>query len=159
MLYSATTGSFYVRGIHRDIPEDVQPITNARHRELLAAQAGGREIIADARGRPTRARLPSLDERRAAAVAGIKREAASRIDSAAPIWRQLNDAALMSAAAFDEAARGSALFLEALARRSAIDAIRAASDVIEVSIAGLRAQALDAFDPAEDPRWPQEGSA
>ena len=51
-LYSATTGGFYITGVHADIPADAVEITDDRHAELLQEQASGKTIQADSSGVP-----------------------------------------------------------------------------------------------------------
>ena len=54
MLYfSATTLGFYDSNINGDIPVDAVPISSDQHQLLLAGQAAGKIIAADATGRPT----------------------------------------------------------------------------------------------------------
>lgn len=140
LFYSATRG-FLDDQLHADLPADARPITPARHRELLDAQATGASIVAAGNGRP-QVRRASLDDRRAAAVRGVRKQAACRITAIAPIWRQLNDQR-------DPSTAGQARFV-------AIDAIRAASDQIEALIVAADADALEAIDIANHPLWPKD---
>lgn len=53
MLYSKTTGGFYVPEIHGSaIPEDAVEISVEAHVELLAAQSAGKVIVSDKKGLP-----------------------------------------------------------------------------------------------------------
>ncbi len=53
MYFSASTGGFYSVKIHgSNMPADVVNITETDHAELLAGQAAGKVIAADASGRP-----------------------------------------------------------------------------------------------------------
>jgi hypothetical protein len=52
MLFSKTTGGFYVEDLHKDIPSDVIQITEEYWKELHAAQANGQSITASANGYP-----------------------------------------------------------------------------------------------------------
>lgn len=52
MLYSAQTGGFYDQSVHGSIPADAVAISDAEHAALIAAQAGGKVIVADGNGRP-----------------------------------------------------------------------------------------------------------
>ena len=141
IYYSATAHGFFDSAIHTVVPEDAVQIRPARHRQLLAAQSEGAKIEADASGRP-RIRHPLADEKRAALLRQAKREAARRIDAVAPIWRQMND---MRAPGPD-----------ADARFAAIDAIRAASTLIERQIASASADRLAALDIAAHDAWPKD---
>lgn len=52
-FYSSSTGGFYTSEIHgKSMPVDVVAITAADHAALMAAQAGGQMISADADGNP-----------------------------------------------------------------------------------------------------------
>lgn len=54
MFYSANTGGFYDAAIHGDaIPSDAVEITTEEHQALIEGQSKGRQIVADANGRPT----------------------------------------------------------------------------------------------------------
>jgi len=140
--FSAARNGFFDDAIHKALPADAVAITAARHRELLAAQEQG-AAIEPRDGRPAINRpVATVAAHRAALIRRVKREAARRIETAAPIWRQLNDQRAPSPA-------GDARF-------AAIDAIRAASDAIEAQIATLGADALAALDVAAHPLWPQE---
>lgn len=144
IFYSAATPGFFDSDIHAVMPDDAVEITDARHRELLDAQAEGAAI--EPHGGKPRLRRPTVTvtQRRAALVRRIKREAARRIEAIAPIWRQLNDL------------RAPTSSVAALTRFDAIDDIRAASDAIEAEAAALAAEAIDAFDIAAHPLWPTE---
>lgn len=53
MFYSKATGGFYSRKIHGDnMPADVVEITAEQHVALLDGQSSGKQISADADGRP-----------------------------------------------------------------------------------------------------------
>lgn len=145
--YSASLHAFLDDTIHATLPGDAVAITAARHAELLAAQGEGALIIANA-GRPQiRRRTANLTDRRAAMVRQIKREAARRIEAISPIWQQLNDMRLPTPS-------DSAMEPAAAARFTAIDAVRAASDMIEDAIAGATAAQLDLIDISNHPAWP-----
>jgi len=150
IFYSASVGGFLDSDIHSTLPGDAVPITAQDHAALLAGQREGKVIQADGRGYPV-ARTPKVpaDTLRAHLVDLVKREAAHRIELIAPVWRQLNDARDLpqSTGAAREAIE---------ARHAAIDAIRAASDLIEQQIASLGARALASFDPSTSDHWPKE---
>jgi hypothetical protein len=52
MLYSKSTGGFYLADVHADIPADAVEITEAEHAALFAGQSEGKRIVADANGNP-----------------------------------------------------------------------------------------------------------
>ena len=144
LLYSASAGGFFDDAIHRTIPDDALAISPARHRTLLDGQAEGRAIVPGDGGRPVLTRLakPALADLRARAIQRTRREAARRIEHIAPLWRQMND---MRAPGPD-----------ADARFAAIDAIRAASTLIERQIASASAEQLAALDIAAHDAWPKD---
>ncbi|PBN41502.1 hypothetical protein [Sphingobium sp. D43FB] len=141
IYYSATAHGFFDSAIHAVIPEDAVQIRPTRHRQLLAAQAEGARIEADASGKP-RIRHSSVVEKRATLLRQAKREAARRIERLAPIWRQMNDMRAPGP--------------EADARFVAIDAVRAASTLIEQQIASASADQLTALDIAAHDAWPKD---
>lgn len=74
MFYSKTTNGFYDAALHgRAMPADAVEISEATYNALLAGQATGQEIRADASGMPVLAepRRASATERRASAVGAI----------------------------------------------------------------------------------------
>lgn len=143
LYYSASAHGFFDDAVHPQLPADAQPISAARHRELLTAQAEGAAIEAGADGKPRqRRRTVTLPTRRAAAIAQVKREAARRIADVSPDWRQRNDLRAPTPAG--------------VARFVAIDEIRAASDLIEVQIAAAELAELQQLDIAAHPAWPTE---
>lgn len=150
LYYSAGAHGFFDDRIHADLPADAQPVTAARHRELMLAQAAGAAIEAGDNGKP-RLRRPSasIPARRAALIRQVKREASRRITAIAPIWQQLND---MRAASTYPPLIGT----PASARFDAIDAVRTASDAIEAQISAADDAALAAIDIANHPAWPKE---
>ncbi|WP_267382237.1 MULTISPECIES: hypothetical protein [unclassified Sphingomonas] len=159
--YSAATASFYHADVHDALPDDAVQISAGQHARLLAGQASGRSIVAAPNGRPTLSKLtaPKLDELRAGAVRAVKREARRRILAVATIERQSNDNAAIALAAVANLLgnvhddRGATI--AALRRRAAIDAIRAASDRIETTIAKANADDLAALDVMTVPLWPE----
>jgi hypothetical protein len=123
-------------------PAHAVKITQRRHVELLERQAEGFAIVAGKGGKPKIVGRPTNDDaRRAALTRAIKREAARRIEAVAPVWRQIND----SRAPSPEGAR----------RFAQIDAIRAASNAFENTLANLPAAQLEAFRVAAHPLWPE----
>ena len=141
--YSASARGFFHTNLHRSIPDDAVTVTRGFYAKLLAGQAEGHEIVPDKRGRPTLRALRSstLADAQAACVHAIKREAARRINQRMPLWRQINALRNNSDPGFHQ-----------------IDAIRAASNLIEQQIAELtQISALEAFDVASCPLWPDFG--
>lgn len=142
LYFAPSVCGFFSDAVHADIPADAVEISAQDHARLLDQQASGAAIVAGADGFPRANHVTvKLKDRRAARIRQVKREAARRIESIAPLWRQLNDQHAPS----DEGA----------ARFTAIDAIRAASDMIEAEVASLSAAALDALDIARHPLWPE----
>jgi hypothetical protein len=158
MFYSPSAGAFYDPQIHEPgaIPQDAVAITRQRHAELLAGQTAGGRIIAGASGRP---RLDlakaSITDQRAAAMAAIRREASRRIHALAPPHRQINDAALIAEAALQIAMAGETTvdIAPLLARRAAIDALRAAARALISAAATFTSPEAASFDPAADRHW------
>lgn len=160
IYYSAARGGFFHAANHPDLPEDAVRVSRLRHRQLLEAQAQGRQIVANDKGRPVLAAVvpPSLEQLRAQASAAVNAEASRRIKAVATIERQSNDNALIAQAAL-AAATGAAQptgLAEALARRAAIDAIRAASNRIAASIAQMPAANLTDFDATAERLWGED---
>ncbi|MBX9858994.1 MAG: hypothetical protein K2Y20_05300 [Sphingomonas sp.] len=149
IFWSASRRGFFHAGVHH-LPDDAVPISDKRHRDLLAANARGRAIVSGSAGRPRVA--PGEDIAPAArAVQRVKAEARRRILAIAPLHRQSNDNALLAIAAFagymsEEAAA-------ALDRRTRIDAVRAVSNAIEAQLATLSPAQLVDFDPSTHPLW------
>jgi hypothetical protein len=133
--------AFYLS--RKQAPEGAVEVTPARHRELLDAQAEGREIAADARGRPVLGRLtrPSEAGVRTLHRAAIRREAAARIRGVSPEWQQLNDLRKPTDAGAVRFAR--------------IDAIREASNAIEELADSTAMADLEAFPIATHTFWPE----
>lgn len=131
---------FLTRG---SAPEGAVEINEGRHRKLLDALSEGREIDADASGRPvvTAAPRASAAAVRSALTASIRREAEARILAVSPVWQQLND--------MREPGEAGAI------RFARIDAIRAASNAIEDLAASLPFADLAAFPVANHMLWPE----
>jgi len=155
--YSPSTGGFYAPDIHgTDIPDDAAKISARRHLALLEGQAAGGEIVAGPRGPTVRMPTSSRAELLERAVRRVKREARRRILAIASLELQANDAAAIATAALEISLHGAASidFAPALDRRLAIDAVRAASDEIELELEVLGTAELLAFVAADHPRWP-----
>ncbi|WP_168556299.1 hypothetical protein [Novosphingobium sp. SG720] len=157
IYYSAARGGFFHAANHATLPDDAVRVSRQRHRQLLDAQAQGCQIVPNDKGRPVLAPVapPSLEQLRAQATAAVNREAARRIKAVATIERQTNDNALIAQAAL-AAATGAAQpagLAEALARRAAIDAVRAASNRIAALIAQMPAANLTDFDATAERLW------
>lgn len=156
-LYSASANAFFDRDLHGDqAPADAVPISVARHARLLALQAAGSVIGPDGDGRPSAHRhRVSEAARRRHLIARGKREAARRIDLLSPIWRQCNDNADLAVAAVQLAASGATTIDTgpAMARRAAVERLRARSDAIENAVRALAPAEFAEFDPADDVHW------
>jgi len=156
-FFSPSTRGFYSAAVHGDnMPADVVQISQARHRQLVEAQAAGATIAIGHAGRPVIHRAPdTLAGRRRAAVQAVKREARRRILVVAPAWRQTNDNSLLALAAFQLSATMTSNVdtTGPLARRRAIDALRAASDRLEERLETMGGPELLAFDPSADTHW------
>lgn len=74
MFYSPTTGGFYVKPIHANIPADAVEITEADHTALLAGQSEGQRIVADENGRPVLVDPPAPTDDVLAQSARAKRD-------------------------------------------------------------------------------------
>lgn len=137
---------FYDSQIHGDaIPEDATYVSPARFDELMAAQAAGASIVSSEVGNPVLANVPStsLAAARAQKIGQTKAEALGRITAIAPLWQQINDLRNIAAP-------------EVLARFADIDAVRAASTLIEAEIAAAPdASALEALAIADNALWPE----
>jgi len=157
IYYSAARGGFFHAANHPTLPDDAVRISRLRHRQLLDAQAQGRQIVPNDAGRPVLAPVvpPSLEQLRVQASAAVNREAARRIKAVATIERQTNDNALIAQAALAAATGAQAPegLAEALARRAAIDAIRAASNRIAATIDKMPAANLTDFDATAERLW------
>ena len=141
-FYSAMTGGFYRSAVHETRPDDCVEISDEEYHGLLNGQASGGTIAAcPTTGKPeivtpktdpvaTRARLLTL----------AKREASRRILLISPEWRQLNDLRAPSDAA--------------TARFAAIDAVRSASNAVELQIGETADEDLSDFDVTNDLLWP-----
>ena len=139
MLYSPAAGGFFDPALDYPggLPADAVEISAAKHAQLLAGQAAGRAIRPGKGGKPVLAdRIPL----RAELAAAVRREATRRIAAIAPVWRQLND--------LREPTPASA------ARFAAIDAVRAASALIEQDLTETDTTGLLAFPVADHPAWP-----
>lgn len=134
------------------IPAAAISISAKRHAALLAAQAGGAVIEPCTKtGKPLVKRPPRDPATlRAALIGQVKGEAGRRIRTAAPPWRQTNDAIAFALGAADAAA---------YARLAQVTAIREASGQIEDQIAQTAAAELAQFPVSTHPLWPQISSA
>lgn len=153
LFYSPSRRGFFSRRHHgRHVPRDRVPITEARHAELLEAQAAGSEIIPGADGAPE-ARLPAMTVERA--IAGARSEARRRILRVASLERQSNDNAAIALAALQEATLGDMTvdFVSAVRRRERIENLRDVCATVEARIQRLAPAELLSFNPADDAHW------
>jgi hypothetical protein len=131
-------------------------VSSRRHRELVAAQEKGAQILAGDDGRPRISRPRDTDAaRRRFARDLVKREARRRILAIAPAWRQQNDNAAIAMAAFQLGATCTTIVdaAPAIERRRALDAVREASDRLEARIDALSPAELARFDFTADAAW------
>ncbi|QSR16080.1 hypothetical protein [Novosphingobium sp. KA1] len=140
-FYSATTGGFYSDAVHPTRPEDCVEISDADYYALIDGQASGGTIsVCSTTGLPevvTSEDTPAAT--RARLIASVKREASRRILIISPEWRQLNDLRSPSE--------------DAQERFIAIDAVRSASNAIELQIGETADEGLGAFDVANNALW------
>jgi hypothetical protein len=134
---------------HATLPDDAVRISRLRHRQLLEAQAQGRQIVANEAGRPVLAPIapPSLEQmraRRPPPSTGSGAPHQGRGHDRAPDQRQCRDRP--GRAGRCHRRRATCRPSEALARRAAIDAIRAASNRAAALIAQMPAANLTDFD-------------
>lgn len=141
LFFSPSSGGFYHPQVHQKMPDDVQEISVAQHAALMKAQAERGPISVDRNGKPVPARAPSATSRRALLLPAIRAEARRRIEAISPVWRQMNDMRTPTPAS--------------TARFAAIDAIRAASALIEQDLAETGTAALGSFPIADHPLWPE----
>lgn len=141
ILFSPSTGGFYLQGISSTIPEDAMPVRPSTHARLL--QHGGAHIgVCPNSGRPISiAPKATLADRRADLTRKCRAEARRRILTVSPMHRQINDLRAPS----DEGAR----------RFAAIDAIRAATALIIEQIEKAPASSLAEFPISSNPLWPE----
>ncbi|MES2905077.1 MAG: hypothetical protein V4696_12905 [Pseudomonadota bacterium] len=140
LYFDPATNGLLDPAIHT-IPSDATRIAPARLSAIVTAMEFGAELVADTNGRP-RLKWPSAAELRAATVSGIRAEANRRILMIAPLWRQINDLRAIDTPA-------------AKRRFAAIDAIRAASTLVEQDAAETASDALSEFPIANHPLWPE----
>jgi hypothetical protein len=140
-FFSPSTLGFYLKGMHRNIPADAVEISGLQHASLIKAQAERGPIGIDRNGKPVAARAPSATARRALLLVAIRAEARRRIETISPVWRQMNDMRTPTPAS--------------QARFATIDAIRAASALIEQDLAETANAALGSFPITDHPLWPE----
>lgn len=158
--YSPARDAFLDARLHTDLPADAIAISAEDHAALLQARTAGMTITVK-RGRPVAVQpTVTIEQRRAIAVQGAKVEAARRILATASLIQQANDSAAIAMAALASSASAggdpaaNAIANAAIDRRHRIDAIRAASNALEATIATLSARGLDALDITADHHWP-----
>lgn len=149
--FAPATASFHDARLG-PLPDGAVAIDAATHARLLAARTAGATIAAGADGLPVAIKpaAPSLDDRRARAVALVKAEAAVRILAIAPLWRQLNDWRDLGFLAVSAVTARTPIET----RFAAIDAVRAASDALEARIATMSVRSLAQLDIAAPSHWP-----
>ena len=146
-FYSPGARGFFRSDLSARVPDDVVPVSEKRHAQLMQAQADGAAIVPCPKTGKPLAQLPPCDPAslRAVLVSMVKSEAGRRIRAVAPLWRQSNDAIAIALGEIDD---------RVIARLARITAIRAASDRIEDQIALTSAAQLKQFPVATNPLWP-----
>ena len=156
--FSASLGGFLHADIHPSLPSDAVPVAADQHADLMAGQAEGRRIVADAKGCPCLEGVasPSIEARRQAALHTLRGETRRRILAIASLERQSNDNAEIALQALQLAQAGHTTIdtAAALERRTRIDQVRAASDQLAVAIAGMNVRTLAQLDVAAPSHWP-----
>lgn len=149
-FYSPSRGGFFDDQINRSIPDDCLALKPGQRQALHAALATGKVIRVTAAGavQAVAPPPPDPDDRRARLHVAVKREASRRILAVAPMWQQINDLRILTTA--DDTANRDA----ARSRGAAIDAIRAASNVLDAAIDTMGARALAQIDVTSDGHWP-----
>lgn len=158
--YSPASDTFFDASLHTALPADAVEVSADDHATLLQARTAGMTITMK-RGRPVAVQpIVTVEQRRAIAVQAVKAEAGRRIIGTASLIQQANDnaaiamAALASSAGVDSDPAANVVANAAIDRRQRIDAIRAASNQIEATIATLSARSLAALDVTADHHWP-----
>lgn len=155
-FYSATTGGFYHRQLHAELPADAVAVSAREHSRLLAGQAEGRTIVAR-HGRPVlaaaaAARVSDVRDRLAGLTA---RETRTRILAVASLVRQFNDTAEIAMAALQVATAGATTIdtQGAIDRRVRIDGLLTIGADLQQRIAKMPARDLADFDPTDPTHW------
>jgi hypothetical protein len=84
-FYSKTTSGFYHSSVHAEMPEDAVAITDEQHATLMEAQASGKIIVADGKGKPKAVNPPEPTAEQLLAQRAANRAAAYR-DEADPLF-------------------------------------------------------------------------
>lgn len=141
-FWSPSASGFYDRQVSdmENAPDDLVPITNKKWAQLLLANQNGATIISDDDGQPIAVHpvKPSAADVKRWATRRIKAEAARRIKMAFPLTAQMN--AMREGKADD-------------LRFTAVDRIRAASNLIEQDLADSASP--ENFPVADHPLWPE----
>ncbi len=149
-FYSPSRGGFFDDQINRAIPDDCVPLQPGQRQALHAALATGKVIRVTDAGAVQAVAPPPPDphDRRSRLHVAVKREAARRILTVAPMWQQINDLRIP-----DDGGHVAEL-AAARSRGAAIDAIRAASNALDTAIDTTSARALAKLDVTSACHWP-----
>jgi|GEM_PF-2995216 len=109
IFYSAATRGFYMRGVHKDIPQDATAVAREEYEALLEGQSAGQQIVPGQNGEPVlqapedapldelRARkIAEIEQARDAAIAGGFDFNGTRFDSDAKSIQRINGAVTLS---------------------------------------------------------------
>jgi len=157
-FYSPSTGGFYTTDLHGEaMPADVVKISDRKHALLLEAQGDGATIVASAKGPIAKMPVQSRGEQLVVNRRQVKREARRRILAVATLERQSNDNAALALAALQAATEiGMTIDVApAIERRRQVDAIRAASNAIELELENMPTGELVAFRASQSAAWPK----
>lgn len=136
--YSPSARGFYPqKGPHKFKPADAVSVTEAEHTKLFPKDGPQHEIVAGPKGKP-QWRIDALEDRVAACIKAVKIEAGGRIAAILPLSTQMN---LVRDGRLDDP------------RFAIVDAIRAASNLIEHDIAS--SEEPEAVPIADHPLWPE----
>jgi hypothetical protein len=137
--YSPSSGAFGLQiWGKKKRPADAIDVSAEEHAALFPMDEPQREIEAGPDGKP-RWKVTSIDVRRQSAIRSVKREAARRIDAVMPMFKQIN--ALRSGKDTD-------------VRFTQIDAIRSASDLIELDL--MESENPQDVPVNDHPLWPED---
>ncbi len=148
--FSPSTGGFYETAFHDDIPADALYVTPSRYQELMDAQAAGATIgVSGDTGNPiiVAAIVPTLADKQELTGNAVKAEAASRIETVLPLYKQVN---ALRALVVD----GTPLPAPVADAFATIDTIRAASETIEADVFTRPSAELDDYPVRDNQNWP-----
>lgn len=101
-LYSASTGLFYIQGLHTPLPADATPIPDALFAQVVSNRPAGKVVVPDANGQPM-----LVDQ------AFSESELCARVDAAADAARRAVAGDPLRAVEYDRAASEAQAFKDA----------------------------------------------